>query len=230
MNHNTLHRLGHAALVIALGAASAAAAAATPATSAAAAPAAAASATSPTPAAPASPARKALLDKLLQLELPGVDKLARGVAGQTSGRMLQVAGQVMTQLPQERRAATAKAIQAEVDKFNADIEPLLRSRAAALAPSALLPLIDARFNDAELRQIIAWLESPVAKKFQQINPDLEAALVQKLVADTRATVEPKLAALQTNLQGQLVAAQKSASAVSPAASAAAPAAGPASKP
>ncbi len=55
----------------------------------------------------------------------------------------------------------------------------------------------------ELKTIITWLESSAMKKFSQISNDMQNALSQKLVADTRPTVEPKLKALEDNLRKKL---------------------------
>ena len=147
--------------------------------------------------------KKELVAKVVQLQQGGVDALARQLAGQTAGNMLQLAGQAMAQVPADKRDAVGKDVQAEVKKFHDDIEPMLRDKAAKLAPATLGPVLDEKFSEDELKQVIAWLESPAAKKYQQVSPELEAALAQKLVADTRPLIEPKLKALQQSLQKKL---------------------------
>ncbi len=58
-------------------------------------------------------------------------------------------------------------------------------------------MLEERFNEDELKQLVAWLEiAAVARSTQQMGPEMQRALAEKLVADTRPSVEPKLRALQ----------------------------------
>jgi len=66
-----------------------------------------------------------------------------------------------------------------------------------LAPGALTPLLEQNFSEDELKQLLAWINSPLSKKYQDLNPKMQTALTEKLVADTRTTVEPKMRALDT---------------------------------
>jgi hypothetical protein len=51
----------------------------------------------------------------------------------------------------------------------------------------MAPVLDEKFSEDELKQLVAWLESPTAKKFNESAPVLLEAMQQKLVADTRGT-------------------------------------------
>ena len=51
----------------------------------------------------------------------------------------------------------------------------------------------------ELKQVLAWLESPVSKKFGQAAPEMSKALTEKLVADMRPTIDPKVKTLQASM-------------------------------
>lgn len=148
-------------------------------------------------------AKRDLANKVVQLQQASVDNIARGLASQTAQQVLQTAGQAMVNVAPDKRAAVGKDIQAEVKKFYDEIEPLLRDRAAKLAPVVLVPLLEEKLSEDELKQIVAWMESPVSKKFQQVGADMQSALAQKLVAETSASVEPKLKALETSLQKKL---------------------------
>jgi uncharacterized protein len=147
--------------------------------------------------------KKELVAKLLQLQQAGIDNVGRAVAGQASQQMLQAAGQALPRVAADKRDAAAKAVQADVKKFYDEIEPLLRKRANELAPTILAPVYEERYSDDELKVVIAWLESPVSKKFQQIGAEIENTLAQKLVADTRGTVEPRLKALELSVAKRL---------------------------
>jgi len=51
------------------------------------------------------------------------------------------------------------------------------------------------FSDDELRQLIALLESPLKKKFEQLVPQFERAFGEKVAAESRAAIDPKLQAM-----------------------------------
>ena len=147
--------------------------------------------------------KKELIAKLMQLQQPGIENIGRALAGQTSQRALQAAGQAIPRLPADKREAAAKDVQADVKKFYDDVEPILRKRATELAPATLAPVYEERFSEDELKTVIAWLESPVSKKFQQVDGEIGNTLAQKVVADTRGSVETKLKALEASLAKRL---------------------------
>lgn len=144
-----------------------------------------------------------LVAKLVALQQPGIENVGRALAGQTSQRVLQAASQALPRLPADKREAAAKEMQADVSKFYDEVEPVLRKRATELAPATLTPLYQERFSEDELRQVIAWLESPVSKKFQQLDSEVGNTLAQKVVADTRGTMETRLKTLEASLAKRL---------------------------
>lgn len=146
--------------------------------------------------------KKELVAKLLQLQQPGVENIGRALAGQVAQRVLQGAGQAMPRVPADKREAVGQEIQADVKKFHDEIEPLLRERALRLAPS-LAPMLEERFTEDELKQVIAWVESPVSKKFAQLDAELGKALADKVVTDSRSTVEAKLKVLEASIGKRL---------------------------
>lgn len=147
--------------------------------------------------------KKELIVKLLQMQQAGIDNIGRALAGQTSQRVLQAAGQAMPRIAADKREAVGKEVQADVKKFYDDIEPILRKRATELAPATLTPIYEEKFSEDELKTVIAWLESPVSKKFQQIDGEIAATLAQKVVADTRGSVETRLKTLEASLAKRL---------------------------
>jgi hypothetical protein len=149
------------------------------------------------------PAKKELAAKLVALQQAGIQNVGRQIAGQTSQRALQAAGRALPRVPADKREAAAKDVEADVKKFFEEVEPMLRDRAGKLAPAVLQPIYEEKFSEEELRQVIAWLESPVSKKFQQIDGEAAKALAEKVVADTRPTIEGKLKTLETTVAGRL---------------------------
>jgi hypothetical protein len=150
-----------------------------------------------------SPAKQALVQRVLKAQQPAIEALARNIAAQTSTQVLQTAAQAMGRVPQDKREAVGKDIQSDVHKFYDETEAMLRDRAVKLSPATIGPLLEERFTEDELKQLAAWLESPVARKYAQLGPDMEGALGQKLVADARPAIEPKLKALEQSIAKRL---------------------------
>jgi hypothetical protein len=162
-----------------------------------------ASAAAPKPALPTSPAKKALVAKLLQLQQPGIEAMARQLAEQPALQMLQQSRPALQRLPAERREAVAKEIQADARKYAEEATPIVRDRAVKLAPTTIGTILEERLTEDELKQIIAILESPANRKFQAMAGDMQRALGEKLVAETGPLIEPKVRALEQSMRTRL---------------------------
>lgn len=176
------------------------------------------------PGASPSPAKKELVAKLLKLQQPGIETLAYNLTEQPAAQLLNQAGLAMqTRVAPEKREAMAKEIGADVKKYADEAVPLVRDRAIRLAPSTVGKLLEDKFTEDELRQIVAMLESPVYAKYMQLSDDMQNALLEKLVADTRPTIEPKIKALEASIGKRLGLTPAAAKPATPAAKPAAPA-------
>jgi len=171
------------------------------------------------------PTKKELVAKVLLLQQPAIEQLAQGLALRPAEQMLQQAGMALqSQVPADKREAMAKEIQADVKKYADETVPLVRERAVKLAPSTVGVLLEEKFSEDELKQLIAIMESPVNRKFQQLGGDMQKALMEKLVAETQGTVQPKVKALEQAIGKRLglpapaAAASKAAKAPAKAAS------------
>lgn len=173
-----------------------------------------------------SPAKKELVARILKMQQPGIEAMARNLAEQPAAQMMERAAAALPQrIAPDKREAVARDIQADVRKYVSEAVPLVTDRAIKLAPSTIGAVLEEKFTEDELRQVVALLESPVYAKFVQFGDDMQKAMLEKLLADTRATIEPKVMALDQSIGRRLgvTAAEK------PAAPAAKPAAKPASK-
>jgi len=153
-----------------------------------------------------SPAKQALVQKALLLQQPGIEGIGNGLANQTASQVMQVTGQALSRVPADKREALATELQADVRKFYEEIAPVLRNAAVKMAPSTIGTALDEKFTEDELKVLVAWLDSPVNRKYQQFANDSQQALSQKLVAETRVQIEPKLKALEQVMGGKLAAA------------------------
>jgi hypothetical protein len=165
-----------------------------------------------------SPAKKELIARIIQLQQPGIEAVARNLVEQPAGQMMQAAGVALrTQVPPEKREATAAAINADLKKYADEAVPLARDRAIKLAPSTIGALLDEKMTEDELRQVIAIMDSAVFAKYQKLQPELQQALATKLVAETRPLIEPKIKALDQSLAKRLGMEAPAAPAAAPAA-------------
>lgn len=164
------------------------------------------------PAAPAaaavasSPAKKELVKKALQLQQAGIESVGVAMASQAAGQLLQLATPAIARLPEDKRKGVATELQAEVRKFQGEVTPILRASATKWAPSTLGTALEEKLTEDELKTLIAWLESPVSRKYQQLSAGAQQALTQKVVEETRPQVEPKLKALEQAMMAKLKAA------------------------
>ena len=178
--------------------------------------------------APSSAAKKELVQRLMRLQQSDVEGFARSVVERPAAQMMRQAGAALQQqgAAQDKREAASRAIEAEVKKYVEEAYPLVRERAVRLAPSTLGAALEEKFSEDELKQLLAWLESPVNKKFQTLGP-VRNAFVQKVLAESVAAVDPKVGALDARIRvilGVPPANQAPASSGSPPARPAAPAA------
>ena len=147
--------------------------------------------------------KKELVDRIVLLQQPGVEAMARSMGEQPAAQLVMQARQIIQNVPADKRDAAVKNIDAELKKYGDDVVPLLRDRAVKIAPTIIGPELDKNFNEAELKQLIDWLESPVIKRFQDLTPNIQRSLSERLVNETRAQVEPKLTALEAAMAKQL---------------------------
>ena len=151
-------------------------------------------------AAPVSAAKKELVAKVIALQAPILEAMAREMIMRPVMQMGQAAGQALQGLPPEKRESAAKTIDADIRKFIDEAVPLLRDRANKVAPATLGPILEEKMSQDELKQLVAWLDSGAAKKYQQIGGDLQQAMQQKLLAEASPLLTPKLQALEQKVR------------------------------
>jgi uncharacterized protein len=168
------------------------------------------------PAPPSSTAKKELAARVLALMKPAVETLGLQLAQQPALQIQQRAGMALQGVAAERREVLGREIEADLRKYFEETGPLVRDRAVKLAPTTIGPMLEDRFSEDELRQIIAMLESPLNRRFQQTFPEMQRALAEKLVADMRSDIETRARALEQTV-GKRLAPAAPAPAAAPAA-------------
>ena len=171
--------------------------------------------------------KKELVAKVLQLQQAGIEQAGQALAEQPAAQMMQQASMLLqTKVAADKRETIAKEIQADLKKYVDEAVPLVRERAVSIAPTTIGPLLDERFTEEELKQLIFILESPVNSKFAKMSGDMQKVLAEKLVAETRSVIEPKVKLLEQRVTQRLglpAAAASAAPATSAAPGAKAPA-------
>jgi uncharacterized protein len=151
-----------------------------------------------------SAAKNELIVKIVQLQRNAIEGVGAVLAQRPAEMLFQSAGVALqTRVPPEKREAIAKDIQADIKKYMDDTVPMLRERAVKVAPGALGAVLDEKFSEDELRQLIAIMESPVNRKYTQMSGELQKALGDKLVTDSRAVMDPKIKALEQTIGKRL---------------------------
>ena len=161
-----------------------------------------------TPAAPASsPAKKELVTRLLKLQQPGLEGLARQVAEQPAAQLLNQAGAALpARIAADKQESVAKEIQADAKKYADEAVPVVRASALKLAPSTVGAVLESQFTEEELKQIVAiqeTLDSPAYVKYRSKSDDMQKALLEKLIPDTKGAIEPKVRALEQTIAKRL---------------------------
>jgi len=155
-------------------------------------------------AASGSAAKKEVIGKILKIQQSGIELLARNLAEEPAASMIARAGPVLAQrIPQDKQEAVAKDIQADAKKYVDEAVPIVRDRAIKLAPTTVGALLEEKFTEEELKQVLAMMQSPVYAKFQSLGGDMQRALTEKLVEETRSIVEPKVRVMEESIARRL---------------------------
>lgn len=150
------------------------------------------------------PAKKELAGRILKLQQPSIEAMARALVEQPALELLNnAAGAMPNRVAKDKQEAVAKEIQGDVDKYLAETVPMVQARAVKLGPTSIGTLLEEKLTEDELKQVVAILESPAFAKFQRLGTDMQKVLVDKVVTDTRPTVEPKVRALEQTVAKRL---------------------------
>ena len=177
------------------------------------------------------PAKKELAARIIKMQQPGIESMARGLVEQPAAELLSNAAAALpNRIAKDKQDAVAKDIQGDIQKYLDDAVPFVQGRALKLAPTTIGALLEEKFTEDELKQVVSIIESPVYTKFQRLGEDMQKSLVEKLLADTRGTIEPKVNKLEQTVAGRLGVTSATEGGAAPAPAPAKPAAKPAAKP
>lgn len=148
--------------------------------------------------------KQALIAKILKAQQPSIEGLARTIVEQPAVQMSQQASMALqSRVAADQREAVAKKIQAEFKKYVDEATPIVRDRAIKLGPTTIGKLLDEKFSEKELKDLLAIFESPVNRKFLDLAPTLQRSLGEALVKETKPQIEPKVRVLEEKIAGHL---------------------------
>ena len=163
--------------------------------------------------------KKELVQKLIAIQQPSLEATARGLTEAPARQLVAAAQPILVQaVPPEKRDATAKLVDAEIKKYLDAAGPIVRASTNKLSQSTITKAIEDKFTEDELKQLIAIIESPVNRKFQQLGGEMQKSLTEKLVAETKSLIEPKIRSLDRSV-GNRLGIKEPAAARAPAAAA-----------
>lgn len=140
-------------------------------------------------------ARKELATRIVNLQKShDMDALIAQLASSATETVVSTWLPKLDTVPQNRQKAAADQLDAELKKFNEDNVRTIKAKNDRVSVDVLVPVYAERFTTDELRQLVAFMESPVIKKYYAANPQLANMLAQKLVEATRADVEARIKA------------------------------------
>ena len=153
--------------------------------------------------APVSAEKKALVARVLELQRPTIEGMARMMAEQPAAQLAQLARAELQRATPERREVIARELDADMRKYIEETVPVVQDRALKAAPSTMGAVLEARMDETELKQLIAALESAGFKKFQTLGSEMQAAMGQRTMADSRTTIEANGRSLEQAMRKRL---------------------------
>ena len=122
--------------------------------------------------------KKELVAKVLQLQQSAIEQAARALAERPAAQMMQQAGMALqTRFAPDKREAIAREIEADVKKYIDEAVPVVRERAVKIAPGTIGVLLEEKFTEDELKQLLVVMESPVNRKFMQLGGEMQKVLL-----------------------------------------------------
>ena len=120
---------------------------------------------------------------------PELDRLIVQLAEASSQDVVQSWGvKLRANVPEAQLEKAAESLNAELKKYNDDVSKIIKNKVNKASADSLTPAYMERFSLDELKQLVAFFESPVVKKYQATAPALGNIFVNQLIMEARADV------------------------------------------
>jgi hypothetical protein len=123
---------------------------------------------------------------------PELERLVSQLADSASQDVVQSWGvKLRNDVPKEKLDQTAQSLNGELKKYYDDVSKIISNKVNKASADSLIPAYMARFTLDELKQLVAFFESPTVKKYQAAAPELGNVFVNQLIMETRADVSAR---------------------------------------
>ena len=123
---------------------------------------------------------------------PELERLVGQLAESSSQDIVRSWGvKLRSDVPKEKVEQTAQSLNTELKKYNDDVLKIISSKVNKASADSLIPVYTTRFSLDELKQLVAFFESPAVKKYQAAAPELGNVFVNQLIMETRSDVNAR---------------------------------------
>ena len=123
---------------------------------------------------------------------PELERLVNQLADSASQDVVQSWGvKLRNDVPKDKMDQTAQSLNGELKKYYDDVSKIISSKVNKASADSLIPVYMSRFSLDELKQLVAFFESPAVKKYQAAAPELGNVFVNQLIMETRADVNAR---------------------------------------
>lgn len=123
---------------------------------------------------------------------PELDRLVGQLADSASQDVVQSWGvKLRNEVPKDKIEQTTQILNGELKKYYDDVSKIISSKVNKASADSLIPVYMSRFSLEELKQLVAFFESPTVKKYQAAAPELGNVFANQLIMETRADVSAR---------------------------------------
>ena len=120
---------------------------------------------------------------------PELERLIGQLADSATQDILQNWGpKLQSDVPPAKMEQAKESLNTELKKYFDDVSTTINSKAGKVSVNALIPAYMERFTLEELKQLVAFFESPAIKKYQSAAPELGSLFVKQLIEETRSDI------------------------------------------
>lgn len=120
---------------------------------------------------------------------PELERLVGQLADSATQDILQNWGpRLQSDVPPAKIEQAKEGLNTELKKYFDDVSRTINGKVGKVSNTALIPAYMDRFSLDELKQLVAFFESPAVKKYQLAAPELGNLFVKQLIEETRVDV------------------------------------------
>ena len=124
---------------------------------------------------------------------PELERLVSQLADSATQEVLQNWGpKLQANVPKAKLEQARDDLNVQLKKYFDDVSKSIAGKVPQVSKEALVPAYMERFTLDELKQLVAFFESPAIKKYQASAPELGNLFVKQLVEATRADVTSRV--------------------------------------